>query len=224
MLKVSQLKTRILQQVSFEAEEGQIAILLGSSGVGKSTLLRVLNGLESYESGSFTSDQTIGMVFQHFHLFDHLSVEENISLPLTLTTGKSREEALILSSALLSRFGLLEKANAYPQQLSGGQKQRLSIARTLALDPKIVCLDEPTSALDPLLTDQMAAYIEELAREERIVLLATHDMQLVKRLNGKLLLMQNGAIVETALKTDYEQDPEQYPCLKQFLNGSHIFA
>src|SRR5262249_41767823 len=155
------------------------------SGVGKSTLLRVLNNLEQYDAGTFYLDDqplnlatvskqhTVGMVFQHFDLFEHLSVQDNILLALTKAQHKSHEEALHLAHAELVRFGLEEKASTNVCKLSGGQKQRLALARTLALNPQIVCLDEPTSALDPHLTGQVATYISELAQDGRIVLVAT---------------------------------------------------
>jgi ABC-type polar amino acid transport system ATPase subunit len=231
MLKVSHLKTKnVLKGISFEVESGQVAIFLGRSGVGKSTLLRVLNHLEPDESGIVTLDEaplnlsqvnqshTMGLVFQHFNLFDHLTVEENVTLALTLLHGQTKEEAKQLTTPLLSRFGLSEKAETFPPKLSGGQKQRLALARTLALNPQILCLDEPTSALDPILTQQIAQTIQELASEQRIILLATHDMHLVRLLKGKLFLMEGGEIVETALMQQYEKDPGQYPLLGQFFN------
>jgi polar amino acid transport system ATP-binding protein len=156
MLKLNALtKTyhgkNILDHVSLNVGKGEVAILLGSSGVGKSTLLRILNNLESLDSGSITldgkpldlqqvnKDHTVGIVFQNFNLFEHLTVQENITLALEKTSGKSKKEAQAIARALLKRYGLEDKANNYVTQLSGGQKQRLAIARTLALKPKIVC-------------------------------------------------------------------------------------
>jgi len=185
MFKVSHLSKKIgsktiFKDLNFEIDHGKIAIFLGGSGVGKSTLLRVLNNLEGYNSGSFILDgfeinlasvnrnHLIGMVFQHFNLFEHLNAEENIILTLTQSKGMDKKEAKLAAHALLERYGLQDKATARIQNLSGGQKQRLAIARTLALNPKIVCLDEPTSALDPRLTSQVAQFITELAAENKI--------------------------------------------------------
>ncbi len=237
MFKVKNLSKKvrnkvILQDVNFEIEHGQIAIFLGGSGVGKSTLLRVLNNLESYDSGTFTlddiplnltqvnKDHTVGMVFQHFNLFENLNVEDNINLALIKLKGMTTQEAQKTSSQLLEKYGLSSHAQLSVHKLSGGQKQRLAIARTIALNPKIICLDEPTSALDPLLTGNVAKYIGDLATDNRIILLATHDTGLVERLNGKLFLMQNGTIVEGCLSNDFKSKPEEYPHLKNFLSGN----
>lgn len=180
MLKVNHLSKNIsgkqvLKNLNFEVGEGSVAIFLGESGAGKSTLLRVLNNLESYDQGSYLlldERHTIGMVFQHFHLFEHLNVEENITCALTNCKGLAKKEAKSIANQLLERYGLQEYHQSSVCNLSGGQKQRLAIARTLALDPKVVCLDEPTSALDPGLTKQVAKFIAELIAENRIVLLS----------------------------------------------------
>lgn len=221
----------ILQNVNFEIEHGQVGIFLGGSGVGKSTLLRILNNLENYDSGTFTLDDqplnltevnrnhTMGMVFQHFNLFENLNVEDNINLALIKLKGMTKNEAQEVSTALLDRYGLLSFAKNRVNRLSGGQKQRLAIARTIALNPKIICLDEPTSALDPRLTGQIAKYIEDLAADNRIVLLATHDIGLIQKLHGKLLLMKKGAILETCLTNEYQDHPSNYPHLQHFLSG-----
>lgn len=221
----------ILNDLCFEVDHGEIGIFLGESGAGKSTLLRVLNNLESCESGEFSldgvaldvknvnNDHTVGMVFQHFNLFEHLSVEENITLALTKCKGMSKREALASASALLERYGLLDKAKDRIHKLSGGQKQRLAIARTLALDPKIICLDEPTSALDPRLTAQVAQFITALAADNRIVLLTTHDMHLLEQLDGRLFLMEKGEIIATASKKECVCSPSAHPKLHSFFQG-----
>ncbi len=234
MLKVEGLsksihKRKILSDLNFEIDHGKIGIFLGGSGVGKSTLLRVLNNLESYESGSFflngsTLDlacinHTIGMVFQHFNLFEHLNVEDNIILTLTKSKGTSKKEAEEIASKLLCRYGLHDHAKAKVCNLSGGQKQRLAIARTLAVNPVVVCLDEPTSALDPRLTSQVATFITELASENRIVLLTTHDMHLLEQLEGQLFLMEGGSIAESVSKEVYMSNRATYPKLQGFLSG-----
>lgn len=237
MLKVKNLSKNlrgkeILTDLNFEIDQGQIAIFLGGSGVGKSTLLRILNNLESYDSGSFTLNgsplelekvnqtHTVGMVFQHFHLFEHLTVRENLLLPLIKCKGVQRKEAEARANVLLERFELQEHSAAAIRHLSGGQKQRLALARTLALDPKIVCLDEPTSALDPRLTVQVAHFIKELAQEQRILLLATHDLNLLEQLEGSLFLMERGSIIERTTKAEYHSNLERYPKLHRFLKGN----
>lgn len=237
MLKIENLNKsfgnrKILDTVSLTVGKGEIAILLGQSGVGKSTLLRVLNNLEKPDSGSITLDgkpldldkisqtHTVGMVFQQFNLFDHLSVEENITLALEKVAGKSKAEAHTIAMQLLKHFGLEDKAKMYVSQLSGGQKQRLAIARTLALKPKVVCLDEPTSALDPLLTSYVAQNIQQLANEGYIVLVASHDVALLDKLKCTIYLMQSGKIVESASSDEFKNNKGKYPNLAQFVLGS----
>ncbi|MBS0655397.1 MAG: amino acid ABC transporter ATP-binding protein [Verrucomicrobia bacterium] len=218
----------ILNGVSFEAKRGEITALLGPSGAGKSTLLRVCSNLEKYDTGSFCLDdepldlgsvnknQTVGMVFQQFHLFDHLSVEENVMLAPLLCKRKTKPQALDETTRLLHRYGLEGKAKARVSELSGGQKQRVAIVRTLVQNPQIVCLDEPTSALDPKLTSQVASFIREIAAENRIVLLTTHDMGLLAELQANLLLMKQGAIVERTTSEEYAAHREQFPMLYDF--------
>jgi len=234
MLKVKHLsKTiqskNILKNLNFEIDHGKIGIFLGGSGAGKSTLLRILNDLEEYDEGSFSLDgsnlnlacrnHTVGMVFQHFNLFEHLNAEDNIILTLTTSTKTCRKEAQEIAHKLLRRYDLQDHAKAKAGNLSGGQKQRLAIARTLAVNPKIVCLDEPTSALDPRLTSQVATFITELAAENRIVLLTTHDMHLLDKLEGQLFLMESGSIAESTSKYEYSTNPTPYPKLQSFLKG-----
>lgn len=221
----------ILKDLNFEIESGQIAVFLGRSGVGKSTLLRILNHLESYDSGEFTLNNiplnlahinfthTLGMVFQHFNLFENLNTEENIISTLMNCKGLKRDEAKLISNHLLERYGLQDHSKSSISHLSGGQKQRLAIARTLAVDPKIICLDEPTSALDPKLTSQVAQFITELANENRIVILTTHDMLLLDQLDAQLFLMENGSIVEKGSKKDWITNRSAYPKLQHFFNG-----
>lgn len=236
MLKVNNLtKTirskTILKDLNFEIGYGVVAIFLGGSGVGKSTLLRVLNNLDTYDSGSFILDgsklnlanvnrsHTVGMVFQHFNLFEHLNAEENIIFTLTNCKGLSKKESQHIANGLLERYELQDHAKSKICNLSGGQKQRLAIARTLSVDPKIICLDEPTSALDPRLTGQVAKFITELAAENRIVLLTTHDMNLLEQLDGRLFLMEEGSISESGTKKECLVNPLLFPKLQNFLNG-----
>lgn len=225
MLSVKELSKQIrgksiLKNVSFHLKKGEIAIFLGGSGVGKSTLLRVINQLEGHDSGALYFPGSVGMVFQHFNLFEHLTVEENVILPLVKCKKFDRKTAHTLTHALLKRYGLEEKAQDRIQQLSGGQRQRLAIARSVALNPEVICFDEPTSALDPRLTATVAHYIKELAQEGKVVLLTTHDMKLLDYLEGKLFLMEGGAIAETASKQDFIATPFRFPKLQNFINYS----
>ena len=222
---------KILDSVSLEVPKGSIAVLLGSSGVGKSTLLRVLNNLETFDSGSITLDghpidiahvnqtHTIGMVFQHFNLFAHLTALENITLALEKVNGINPEHARETALNLLKRFGLGDKASAYPADLSGGQKQRLALARTIALKPKVLCMDEPTSALDPLLTTHVANTISELAREGYTILIATHDTALLDKLSCTIYLMEGGNIVQSVRSEDFSAKKHAYPKLAAFVAG-----
>jgi polar amino acid transport system ATP-binding protein len=222
---------KILDDVSLEVKSGEIAVLLGPSGVGKSTLLRVLNNLETVDSGTLflngkpldihtmNKKHLVGMVFQQFNLFDHLTVEENITLALEKVMGKSKAEAHHIAHELLKQFGLEDKAHAYISQLSGGQKQRLALARALALKPQIICLDEPTSALDPLLTTYVANNIQQLAKEGLIVLVASHDISLLDKLDCIIYLMDAGKIVEMAKSVEFRKNKNNYLRIKQFVAG-----
>lgn len=221
----------ILNNVSFEVKNGEIALLLGASGVGKSTLLRILNNLEEYNSGTIKIDNqivdltqinknhSVGMVFQQFNLFQNLSVEENITFALEKVENKIRDQAKKIAQELLERFGLSEKANLFPKDLSGGQKQRLAIARSIALKPRVICFDEPTSALDPMLTSFVASNIQELANDNYIVLVATHDIGLIEKLDCKIYLMQNGSIVESTNSKEFLENKNNYPKIKKFVES-----
>jgi ABC-type polar amino acid transport system ATPase subunit len=222
---------KILDDINLTVKEGEIAVLLGASGVGKSTLLRILNNLETIDQGSIYLDgkkldlssvnktHTIGMVFQNFNLFEHLTVIENITIALEKVAGKSKSEAEKIAKELLAHYGLSEKANAYISDLSGGQKQRLALARTLALKPKVICLDEPTSALDPLLTAYVANIIAELAKQNYIVLVATHDTTLLERLACTIYLMKDGKIIEKASSQELKKNPALFSHIKKFIAG-----
>ncbi len=238
MLKISNLSKsfgnkKILDDISLSVDSGEIALLLGSSGVGKSTLLRVLNNLEVPDSGEITLDGTrlnlaavnkthvVGMVFQQFNLFEHMTVEENITFPLEKALGLSSTEAKKRAQELLANYNLKELAHHYASELSGGQKQRLAIARTIALKPQVICLDEPTSALDPLLTNYVADSIQQLATQNYTVLVASHDIKLLEKLNCTIYLMQHGKIIQSAKSQDFRVNKEKYPAINKFVLG-HI--
>ncbi|HEV2601473.1 MAG TPA: ATP-binding cassette domain-containing protein [Candidatus Babeliales bacterium] len=224
----------ILDAVSFNVNRGQIALLLGQSGVGKSTLLRILNNLESIDGGSLSLDDkelnltqvnnqhTVGMVFQNFNLFEHLTVEENITISLTHVLKKTTEQAQNIADELLQQYGLADKKKKFVSQLSGGQKQRVALARTLALKPTILCLDEPTSALDPLLTTHVANIIQDLASQGYIILIATHDTMLIEKIDCTIYLMQAGHIIESARSSDFLRNKNIYPRIDAFVSGTSL--
>jgi ABC-type polar amino acid transport system ATPase subunit len=231
-IKKSFQKRHILDDITFTVNSGEIALFLGSSGVGKSTLLRILNNLEAIDSGNISLNGTplnvatintthsIGMVFQHFNLFDHLTVAQNITLPLERVLQYSHQKAQEKADTLLQRYGLLDKKHHYAAHLSGGQKQRLAIARAIALEPQVICLDEPTSALDPVLTTSIAHNIQELAHEGYIVLVATHDTALLEKLTCTIYLMKDGKIVEHVSSAQFNANPSQFPHIKNFVAGN----
>lgn len=223
----------VLDAINVSVAKGEIAVLLGQSGVGKSTLLRVLNNLEKPDSGEIILDgkpldlntvnqnHVIGMIFQQFNLFEHLTVEQNITLALTEVAHKSKIESKKIAQTLLKQYGLEDLTHAYINKLSGGQKQRLAIARTLALNPQILCADEPTSALDPLLTNYVAQIFQELAQKGLTVLIASHDVALVQALDCTIYLMHKGSIIESASSKDLREHATQYPKLTAFMQGKH---
>lgn len=215
----------ILDNVSFDVQPGEVVVLLGKSGVGKSTILRILAGLESIETGTITIDdaslstQKVGMVFQEFNLFPHLTVEQNITLPLEKIAGKTQAEAKEIADSLLAKYELTAQAHVMPKGLSGGQKQRVAFARTLALQPQIICCDEPTSALDPMLTSKVAQEINSLASQGLIVIVATHDTELIKQIKSTIYLMKSGKIIETSTSQEIAENPDKFPFIKNFTQG-----
>ncbi|PGS46768.1 amino acid ABC transporter ATP-binding protein [Bacillus sp. AFS041924] len=217
MLKVNNLikqfnKQTVLNEVSFEVNKGEIVTLLGPSGAGKTTILRCINGLESFDGGSIEIDgqiikskkdllnvrKTVGLVFQNYNLFPHKTVIENIIEAPILALGMNKEEASKRAMNLLDQVGLSDKANSYPYELSGGQQQRVAIARACALQPKILCFDEPTSALDPELTNGIAEIMKSLAKGGMSILVITHDMEFAKNVSTRTLLVKEGKVTESA--------------------------
>lgn len=201
----------VLKDISLEVTEGEVVVLIGPSGSGKSTLLRCLNQLEKATSGQILVDgcdvtdkhtdinkvrENIGMVFQHFNLFNHLTVLKNMTLaPVHLKT-LSKDEAKEKALKLLSRVGLADKAEAFPSQLSGGQKQRVAIARALEMNPDIMLFDEPTSALDPEMVGEVLAVMKELAREGMTMIVVTHEIGFAREVADRVIFMEGGYIVE----------------------------
>lgn len=201
----------VLKDISLKVTEGEVVVLIGPSGSGKSTLLRCLNQLEKVTSGQIVVDgldvtdkhtdinkvrENIGMVFQHFNLFNHLNVLKNMTLaPVHLKT-LSKEEAKEKALQLLARVGLADKAEAFPSQLSGGQKQRVAIARALEMNPDIMLFDEPTSALDPEMVGEVLAVMKELARDGMTMVVVTHEIGFAREVADRVIFMEGGYIVE----------------------------
>jgi polar amino acid transport system ATP-binding protein len=203
---------RVLDNVSFDVLRGQMVAIIGRSGSGKSTLLRCMNGLETIQSGEIDVcghrvslpgklnrrqlRQAVGMVFQSYNLFPHLTVERNITLALTLVQKKSNEEARRVAADVLKMVGLSEKIDAYPEQLSGGQQQRVAIARSLALSPQVMLFDEVTSALDPELTAEVLKVMEDLTKHGMTMVLVTHEMGFARRVADITIFMHKGKVWE----------------------------
>lgn len=222
----------VLKDISFDLFEGDVVCIIGSSGSGKSTLLRCINHLETPTSGQIlyhgyplTKDaQTInrfrsqvGMVFQQFNLFPHLTIKENIKLaPVTLKL-MSDSEAEQKAMELLERVGLPDKAEAYPKQLSGGQQQRIAIARALAMNPEVMLFDEPTSALDPEMVGEVLQLMKELADDGMTMVVVTHEMGFAREVGTRVLFMDGGNIAEQNNPKDFFENPKN-PRLQEFLS------
>ncbi len=225
-------ETKVLKDVSLQVSKGEVVALIGPSGSGKSTLLRCLNHLESIDSGSIqiegnvlvssnegqqavyanesTSRQIcrkMGMVFQHFNLFPHMTVLQNIIEAPIIVKGLKKEQILPKAKKLLEKVGLLAKADHYPSQLSGGQKQRVAIARALAMEPDIMLFDEPTSALDPELTGEVLKTIQQLAEEDMTMIIVTHEMAFAREVADTVYFMDQGKIIEGGTASDFFAKP-----------------
>jgi ABC-type polar amino acid transport system ATPase subunit len=220
----------ILNNFSLSVKSGEIAILLGKSGAGKTTILRILNDLETPETGEIQldnisieayQDKKIGIIFQNFNLFSNLSVLENITLGLMQVKKIHKEEAVAIAIDMLKKYNLLEKKDHSIQSLSGGQKQKIAIIRTLVMQPKIICFDEPISALDPYSTNDVLSCIKELQKENYIIIMTTHNVSILNQLNSSIHVLENGSIIESTnsnlfFHTDH-QNKNSY--LYKFING-----
>ncbi|QRI66666.1 amino acid ABC transporter ATP-binding protein (plasmid) [Shinella sp. PSBB067] len=233
----------VLKGIDFSVARGQIVAVIGPSGSGKSTLLRSINHLETLDGGEVWLDgvqvnqtldrrafekhinrvrQQMGMVFQHFNLFPHLSVAENISIAPVRLKGMGRAQARALALEMLDKVGLADKIDAFPARLSGGQKQRVAIARALAMQPKVMLFDEATSALDPELVDEVNLVMKQLASEHMTMVIVTHEMRFAAEVADRVIFMADGAVVEEGRPEALFRNPAQERTrsfLRKFLNG-----
>ena len=241
IVKVTGLRKRfganeVLKGIDLDVKAGEVIAIIGKSGSGKSTLLRCINGLETFEDGKLSVDnqpllhgnapamralrQRVGMIFQGFNLFPHLSVGRNVMLAPTLVKKKNTAEAAETAKKLLARVGLAEKFDARPEQLSGGQQQRVAIARALAMEPAVLLCDEITSALDPELVGEVLRVVESLADEGMTLLMVTHEMSFARKVSDRLVFMHAGRIHEMGPPEQLFGNPQTAE-LKQFLSALH---
>ena len=221
---------QVLKGVDLTIDKGDCVVLVGPSGCGKSTFLRCLNRLEEPDGGKVIFNgkavtdhdidhvrQKMGMVFQHFNLFPHLTVKKNLCLAPTLLKLKNHEEAEQRAMELLTRVGLADKADAYPKSLSGGQQQRIAIARALAMDPDVILFDEPTSALDPEMVGEVLELMRELAHTGITMLVVTHEMGFAREVSNRVIFIDDGRIQEDEPPQELFSNPK-HPRLKAFLS------
>jgi polar amino acid transport system ATP-binding protein len=216
-------RVEALRGVSLDVNEGEVVVIVGPSGSGKTTLLRCINRLEEYEEGTIvvdgmTLDNTnninairseVGMVFQSFNLFAHLTALQNLVLAQRTVRKRSREEAEKVARALLAKVGIPEKAKAHPAQLSGGQQQRVAIARALAMNPKIMLFDEPTSALDPEMIKEVLDVMTSLAKEGMTMVVVSHEMGFARAAADRVIFMDEGLIIEQATPQEFFENPRE---------------
>ncbi len=213
----------VLKNINFNVKKGEIVVVCGPSGSGKSTLIRCINGLEDIDDGNIVVDGIniheskknlqsirgeVGMVFQHFNLFPHLTILENITLAQGLVKNVKKDEAKKIAMELLKKVKLEEKAESYPSDLSGGQKQRVAIARSLAMKPKVILFDEPTSALDPETIGDVLSVMKDLAKENFTIVCVTHEMGFAKEVGDRIIFMDGGVIVEENTPEDFFANPK----------------
>lgn len=227
---------QVLKNCSATVDKGEVVVVCGPSGSGKSTLIKCVNALEPFQEGEIIVNginvgdpktdlpklrQHIGMVFQHFELFPHLSITDNLALAQMKVLGRTREEAVKRGLELLARVHLEDHANKFPGQLSGGQQQRVAIARALAMDPVCMLFDEPTSALDPEMINEVLDVMVELAQEGMTMMVVTHEMGFARRVADRVLFMENGQILEDAPTQEFFTQPKSdraVQFLSKFLN------
>jgi glutamate/aspartate transport system ATP-binding protein len=213
---------QVLTDCTTEVSKGEVVVVCGPSGSGKSTLIKTVNGLEPFQNGEILIDgqsvgdkktnlsklrSRVGMVFQHFELFPHLSITENLTLAQVKVLGRGKDEATDKGLKLLDRVGLKAHAHKYPGQLSGGQQQRVAIARALSMDPIAMLFDEPTSALDPEMINEVLDVMVELAKEGMTMMVVTHEMGFAKKVANRVIFMDKGVIVEDDRKEDFFANP-----------------
>ncbi|MFD1781102.1 amino acid ABC transporter ATP-binding protein [Fredinandcohnia salidurans] len=238
MIKVVDLnksfgELHVLKNINMNVQESEVVCLIGASGSGKSTLLRCLNFLEIKESGEIIINdekiestshnlneirQRVGMVFQHFNLFPHMTVLQNVIEAPTQVKRMPKQEAIEQAKELLAKVGLADKMNVYPSKLSGGQKQRVAIARALAMKPEIMLFDEPTSALDPELVGEVLNTMKQLAHEGMTMVVVTHEMGFAREVADRVIYMHDGKIVEVGKPKDIFENPKEQRT-KDFLNS-----
>ncbi|WP_320939340.1 amino acid ABC transporter ATP-binding protein [Lysinibacillus capsici] len=219
----------VLKGINLEIIKSEVVVLIGASGSGKSTLLRCMNFLEILDSGTISINDEIidvkrtnlnhvrenmGMVFQHFNLFPHLSVLQNVIEAPIQVKRQSKEEAIKFAMNLLTRVGLADKANYYPEQLSGGQKQRVAIARALAMNPSVMLFDEPTSALDPELVGEVLETMKNLAKDGMTMVVVTHEMGFAKEVADRVIMLADGKIIEEGSPVEIFKAPKQERTIK----------
>ncbi|WP_283150827.1 amino acid ABC transporter ATP-binding protein [Silvimonas soli] len=213
---------QVLTDCSTQVEKGEVVVVCGPSGSGKSTLIKCVNGLEPFQQGTITVEGTsvgdaktnlpklrsrIGMVFQNFELFPHLTIADNLTIAQMKVLGRGKDEALEKGMKLLDRVGLKAQAAKHPGQLSGGQQQRVAIARALAMDPIAMLFDEPTSALDPEMINEVLDVMVELAKEGMTMMCVTHEMGFAKKVANRVIFMDRGQIIEDAKKEEFFGSP-----------------
>ena len=240
MIKVSNLKKQfngidVLKDISIDVKSGEVVVILGPSGSGKSTFLRCLNYLEKPDGGTIeigdakivapkVSKKDIhnlrkqsAMVFQHYNLFNNKTVLQNVTEALIVVKKLNKDEANKIALDALKKVGMLDKKDAYPRTLSGGQMQRVSIARAMAINPNVILFDEPTSALDPELVSEVLSVIKDLAKENRTMIIVTHEMSFAKHVGDRIIFMADGLVVEEGTPDEIFNNPK-HDRTKQFLN------
>lgn len=224
---------RVLNNISFSADKGEIVAIIGPSGCGKTTLLKCINGLEKVDNGSIIVEgcditkndfnvsklqQNIGIVFQQYNLFPHMTVKQNITLAPLKVRKMKKNDAEILAMLLLEKVGLLNKMDSYPHELSGGQAQRVAIARTLAMQPKVILFDEPTSALDPHMKKEVLEVIKRLKNEDIAIIIVTHELTFAREVADRVVFLHNGQVIENDIAENVFNNPKSQ-IVRDFFNN-----